>query len=111
MMYLIDFYITLTLHESVHFIFALFFARTPQLKFFLFFFPYIEYRENNAYLQNCIISFAPILIHLILSISSRASLSFINRIFMLSFLPVTSDGQSFWQNLLKYFNEKRNYEN
>lgn len=102
---LISFLITLTLHEYLHYLFAKKFNRKPVLKFDKLVFPCIEYNNSNKYLENCIISMSPLVLHLILALVSVGFLRLINLCFLIMILPITSDGMIFWINMIKYISK------
>lgn len=106
---IISYIISLTIHKLIHYIFAKIFNRNPKLKFILIF-PYIEYLNKNtkkSILQNSIISISPLIFHVIVVIFDRGILKYINTIFLLMILPITSDGKLFWKNILIYFSLKK----
>lgn len=103
---LVSFLITITLHEFSHYILAKRFKRNPSLKFEKLILPYIECDNSNKYIENCIINIAPISIHIILFLISKNFLRLFNLFFILIF-PISSDGFSFWSNLIKHISNKK----
>lgn len=104
---IINFIVVISIHELTHYYFAKIFKRKPQIKLKFFIFPYTEYEYSNKYLENCIISISPVLIHTIFILFGNSTLRLINLIFMLIILPVTSDGLIFWSNFIKYLKKRR----
>lgn len=103
---IVDFFITITLHEFIHYLFAKKFKRNPELKFENFICPYIEYDNSYKYIENCIISMSPLVIHIVLFFLGKEFLKVINLGFLFMILPITSDGFTFWRNLIKYISNR-----
>ncbi len=104
---IINFLVVISIHELTHYYFAKRFKRKPQIKLKFFIFPYTEYDYSNKYMENCIISISPILVHIILILMGNSILRLVNFIFIIMVLPITSDGLIFWSNLIKYLKKRR----
>lgn len=99
---IVSFSITLALHEYAHYLVAKIYKRNPELRFEKLVCPYIKYDNSCKYIENCIISMAPLVVHIILFCIGNDFFKIINMALLCMVLPITSDGFTFWSNLVKY---------
>lgn len=103
---LIDFLLTLALHEYIHYFFAKKFKRNPELKFEKIMCPCIEYDKSSNNVENCLISMSPLGVHILLILIGNDFLQIINIGFLFMIIPISSDGYIFWSSLIKYITNK-----